>query len=180
MKHIKLPGSEKDEAGGGAGESGGRFSEDELGALRDVAGWWRNRLAQGDAAEPLETHFGGVDLRGTARTVGTVPAAVDFGRPPLVAGEAGGGAALLVLALGVPDPPAVGEVYSLAGLCHFYYDPVSGWFSRYTTLGRAPAAATSTEIRTAVDPEGGTRSVLVLGVSGLDIDWKVEAFRLEV
>ena len=180
MKRIILPGSEKDEASGGAAGTGGRFSEDEQGALREVAAWWRNRLAQGDAAEPLETHFGGVDLRGTARTVGLVPAVVDFGRPAVIASGVAGGAALLVLALGVPDPPVVGEAYTLAGLCHFYYAPASGWFSRYTTIGRAPAATTSTEIRTAVDPEDGTRSVLIVGVSGLDIDWKVEVYRLEV
>lgn len=182
MKRIVLPGSEKDEAGG-AGGTGGRFSEDEQGSLRDVAAWWRNRLAQGDTAEPLETHFGGVDLRGTTRTAGTVPAVVDFGRPVVatgVANGAAGGAALLVLALGVPDPPVVGEVYTLAGLCHFYHAPASGWFSRYTTIGRAPAATTSTEIRAAVDPEAGTRSVMVVGVSGLDIDWTVEVYRLEV
>lgn len=179
MKRIVLPGSEKDEASSGAAGTGGRFTQDEQGALREVAAWWRNRLAQGDSAEPLETHFGGVDLRGTARTVGLTPAAVDFGRPLLPADGAGAGAALLVSALGVPDPPEVGEVYSLVGLCHFYH-AASGWLSRYTTIGRAPAATTSTEIRTAVDPEDGTRSVLVVGVSGLDIDWTVEVYRLEV
>lgn len=178
MKTIKLPGSEPDEAGGGAGGAGGRFSADEMGALRDVAAWWRNRLSAGDSAEPLETLLGGVDLRGTARTVGLTPAAVDFGRPILPSSAAGSGAALLVLALGVPDPPVVGEVYSLVGVCHFYHAEGSGRLSRYTTIGRVPAAA-GTEVRTAVDP-GGTLSLLLVGVSGLTIDWRVEAQRVEL
>ncbi|MCL4805938.1 MAG: hypothetical protein KJ046_16710 [Anaerolineae bacterium] len=178
MKTIKLPGSEPDEAGGGGAGTGGRLSADEMGALRDVAAWWRNRLAAGDSAEPLETLIGGADLRGTARTSGLTPAAVDFGRPLLATSAAGSGAALLVLALGVPDPPVVGEVYSLMGLGHFYHAEGSGWLSRYTTIGRAPAGTTSTELRTAVDP-GGALSLLLVGVSGLVIAWQVEAYRLE-
>ncbi len=179
IKRIQLPGSGRDDAGEGPAAGGGRLSEDELGALRDVAAWWRNRLARGDSAEPLETHFGGVDLRGTARTVGLTPAAVDFGRPLLPASGAGAGAALLVSALGVPDPPEVGEVYSLVGLCHFYHAAASGWLSRYATIGRAPAGATSLELRAAVDGDTGLPVVRIVGVGGLTIDWRVEILRLE-
>lgn len=179
MKPIKLPGSRNDVAEPAAA-GGGRLSEDELGALRDVAAWWRNRLARGDSAEPLETHFGGVDLRGTARTAGTTPAAVDFGRPLLPGGGVGSGAALLVVALGVPDPPVVGEVYSVVGLCHFYHAASSGRLSRYATLGRAPAGTTSTELRAAVDGGTGLPVVQIVGVSGLAIDWRVEGLRMEL
>ena len=175
MKPIKLPGSEKDETGAGTGESGGRFTADEWGALAHVAAWWRNRQAAADSAAPLETHFGGVDLSGTARTEGLAPAAVAFGRPIVPSG----GAALWVMALGVPDPPLVGEVYSLVGLCHFYDAAGSGWLSRYTTAGRAPAGAISIELRAAVDGATGLPAIQIVGVAGLTIDWRVEAYRLE-
>lgn len=176
IKRIQLPGSDGEVAEPSGGE-GGRLSADELGALREVAAWWRHRLARGDSAEPLESHYGGVDLSGTARTVGLVPAGVAFGRALLPAGA--GGAALLVVALGVPDPPVVGEVYSLVGLCHVYDSAASGLLSRYSTIGRAPAGTTSTEIRTALDGATGLPVVQIVGVSGLTIDWRVEAYRLE-
>ena len=172
IKRIVLPGSAGGEAAGERTGGGGRFTEDDLGALGEVAAWWRNRLARGDAAEPLETHFGGVDLRGTARTEGLTAAAVDFGRPL-------GGGALLLLALGVPDPPVGGEVYSLVALAHCYDAPGSGWLSRYTTLGRAPTAATSTEARVVIDGSTGRPVMQMVGVSGLTIDWVVEGLRLE-
>ena len=175
MKKITLPGSAGDESEAQAG-GGGRFTADELGALAEVAAWWRNRLAVGDSAAPLESHFGGVDARGAARTTGLAPAAVAFARPLLPRR----GAALLVLALGVPDPPLVGEVYSLVGLCHFYDAPGSGWLSRYATLGRAPAGATTTEVRAALDLTGNAPALYLTGVAGLTIDWTVEVYRLEV
>ena len=175
---IVLPGSVPAEPDESAGGSGGRFTADELGALSEVAAWWRNRLAAGDSAEPLETHFGGVDLAGTARTVGLTPATVAFGRPLLPMSSATtGGAALLVLAFGVPDPPVVGEVYSLVGLCHFY-DTGAGWLGRDATIGRAPAATTSTEVRSVISG-GMTPALQMVGVSGLTIDWQVEVLRLE-
>lgn len=175
MKQIKLPGSERNEGGAGAGTTGGRFSPDEWGALAQVAVWWRNRLAAAEASDPLESLIGGVDLRGATRTVGLTPAAVAFGRPLAPSG----GAALLVMALGVPDPPAVGEVYSLTALCHFYDAAPSGWLSRETTLGRAPASATTVELRAVLDGATGLPAVQIVGVGGLTIDWTVEALRLE-
>lgn len=175
MKQIRLPGSEKDETGAGTSETGGRFSADEWGALAQVAAWWRNRLAAAGDSDPLESHFGGVDLRGAARTAGLTPAAVAFGRPLAPSG----GAALLVVALGVPDPPTAGEAYSLAALCHFYDAAPSGWLARETTLGRAPASATSIELRAVIDGDTGQPAVQLIGVAGLTIDWQVEAYRLE-
>ena len=172
IKRIVLPGSVGDEAAGERAGGGGRFTEDDLGALGEVAAWWRHRTAVGDSAAPLETHFGGVDLRGTARTVGLTPATVEFGRPL-------GGGALLLLALGVPDPPVVGEVYSLVALAHAYDAPGAGWLSGHTTLGRAPQATTSTEARVVIDGGTGQPVVKIVGVSGLAIDWRVEADRLE-
>lgn len=174
-RRIVLPGSAGDEDDGGArAGSSGRFTEDELGALAELARWWRHRLTRDDSADPLESHFGGVDAAGTARTVGLTPAEVSFGRPLLPSR----GAALLVVALGVPDPPDVGEVYSVTGLCHFY-NTGSGWLSRYTVIGRAPSDTTSTEIRAAVDLETSRPLIRLVGVSGLTIDWKAEAYRLE-
>jgi hypothetical protein len=148
-----------------------------LGALGEVIRWWRHRKAREDSADPLESHFGGVDASGTVRTVGLTPATVAFGRPLLPQNEPFAGAALLVMALGAPDP-AAGEVYSLAALCHFYH-AAGGWLSRYTLLGRAPAGA-STEIRAAVDLGAGLPVLQIVGVNGLEIDWKVEVLRLEV
>ena len=180
IKRIVLPGSGGGEAEG-ARAGGGRFTEDDLGALGEVARWWRNRAAVGDSADLIESHFGGVDLSGTARTTGLTPATAVFGRPLLPAtGGAERGAALWVLALGVPDPPVVGEVYSLAALCHFYYTAASGWLGRYATIGRVPTGTTSTEVRAAVDLAGPTPIIQIVGVSGLTIDWKVEVLRLEV
>ena len=115
-----------------------------------------------------------MDLRGTARSVGLTPATVAFGR--LLAPS--GGATLLVLALGVPDPATVGEDYSLAGLCHFY-NAAGTWLARETTIGRAPAATTSTEARAVIDGSSGLPAVQIIGVAGLTIDWTVEALRLE-
>ncbi len=180
MKRIQLPGSKTAESEGVGFAGGGRLTEDDWGALGEVAAWWRNRQAAADSAEPLETHFGGVDLSGKARSVGLSPATAAFGRPLLPVGGAASGAALFVLALGVPDPPVVGEVYSLAGLCHFYDAAASGWLSRYTTIGRAPTGTTSTEIRSAVDLGTGLPAIQIVGVSGLTIDWQVEVYRLEL
>ncbi|MBP9502042.1 MAG: hypothetical protein KBF17_07785 [Candidatus Promineofilum sp.] len=176
IKRILLPGSTGtvDDRTAGSG-AGGRFSEDELGALSDLARWWRHRLTRDDSADPLESHFGGVDAAGTARTVGLTPQEVSFGRPLLPTR----GAALLVVALGVPDPPDVGEVYSATGLCHFYRTD-AGWLSRYNTLGRAPSDATSLEIRAAIDISSGLPVIRLVGIDGLTIDWKAEAYRLEV
>lgn len=175
IKRIILPGSAGTEGDGAAGMgTSGRFTEDEWGALAELARWWRHRLTRGDSADPLESHFGGVDAAGTARTIGLTPVEVSFGRSLLPAR----GAALLALALGVPDPPVMGEVYSVAGLCHFYSTD-SGWISSYTTLGRAPSDTTSTEIRAAVEIETQRPLLRMVGVSGLTIDWKVEVYRLE-
>lgn len=182
IKRIVLPGSEglEEDAGASGTRTTGRFTEDELGALAEVARWWRHRLTRSDSTDPLESHFGGVDAAGTARTVGLTPATVAFGRPLLPINDLFTGAALLVLALGAPDPPEVGEVYSLVGLCHFYHAPEAGWLSRYSTIGRAPSATTSTEARAAVDIATGLPVMQMVGVNGLTIDWKVEVFRLEV
>jgi len=176
IKRIELPGSagaEPEETAGAAAR--GRFTEAEWGALAELAHWWRYRSSRRDSADPLESHFGGVDAAGTARTTGLTPAAVVFGRPLLPSR----GAALLVVALGVPDPPDVGEVYSVVGLAHFY-DTGSGWLSRHSTLSRAPTATTSTEVRAGLDLSSGAPQILVVGVDGLTIDWKVEGYRLEV
>ncbi len=133
---------------------------------------WPNHVPAGVVNDSAV--IGGVDLRGTAHSVGLTPATVAFGRPLAPSG----GAALLVLALGVPDPATVGEVYSLTALCHFY-DAAGTWLARETTLGRAPAATTSTEVRAVIDGSSGLPAVQIVGVSGLTIDWTVEALRLE-
>jgi hypothetical protein len=179
IKRIVLPGSEGEEEAAGAAGSSGRFTADDLGALNELIRWWRHRASRGDSADPLESHYGGVDADGTARTTGLVPATVAFGRPLLPQSAMFDGAALLVMALGAPDPPVVGEVYSLAALCHFYRAE-SDWLSRYATLGRAPAGATTTEIRAAVDLAGPSPILQVVGVAGLTIDWKMEVYRLEI
>lgn len=176
IRRIALPGSageaEDDPLATG---SRGRFTEAELGALAQLAHWWRFRQARRDSADPLESHFGGVDAVGAARTTGLTPAAAVFGRPLLPSR----GASLLVTAFGVPDPPGAGEVYSVVGLCHFY-DTGSGWLSRYSVLGRAPAGVTDTDVRAAFGLDDGKPCLLIVGVDGLTIDWKIEVCRLEV
>jgi hypothetical protein len=179
-KQVVLPGSWGMEAEDGRiVVRGGRFDEDEAATLAEVIRWWRHRRAKEDSADPLETHFGGVDDRAAVQTSGLTPAAVFFPKPLVI----DAGASCLVHALGIPtNAAAVGEVYSLVGLCHFYRDATAGYLSRYATLGRAPAATTSTEVRSAVTgtPPGATAVIQIVGISGLVIDWQVEVYRLEV
>lgn len=179
MKRIVLPGSE----GGGEQADSPRhaagWSEEEAGMLAEVIQWWRHRRERGDAADPMTTHFGGVDGSGTARTVGETPAAVAFARPLPVGGQPGHGASFLVQALGVPEnAAALGEVVSLVGLCHFYRDPAAGWLCRYATLGRAPAGFAAAEVRALV--AGDSPAILIVGVEGVVIEWRVEVYGLEL
>ena len=175
MSKIILPGSEGEE--GGPGGTSGRLSAADAATLAQVAHWWRHRLARGDAADPLESAFGGVDDSGTARTVGLAAAAVAFPRPLALPP---GGVGLWVVALGVADPPSAGQVYSLAGLCHFY-PAAGGLVADGATLGRLPSGVTSTEIRAVLTgpPPGDTPTVQIVGVSGQTIAWKVEVYRVE-
>ncbi len=188
MKRIVLPGSE----GGGEQVDSLRYaagwSEEEAGVLAEVIQWWRHRRERADAADPVTTHFGGVDGSGAARTVGATPAAVAFARPLPVSGQPGGqpgrGASFLVQALGVPEnAAALGEVVSLVGLCHFYHDPAAGWLCRYATLGRAPESFAAAEVRALVagpPGAGATPTILLVGVEGAVIDWRVEVYALEL
>lgn len=176
MRKVVLPGSVGEEA---EGRAGGRWSAEDAAALAQVARWWRGRLARGDAADPLTSGFGGVDDNGTARTVGLAAAEVALARP-ISTLAVGRGVALWLHALGVPDDPAAaGEVYSVVGLGHVYRDAAAGWRTRYATLGRAPANATTLELRIVVDLGTGLPAVQVVGVAGVGINWKVEAYRLE-
>ena len=174
MSKIVLPGSEGEEAGPGGGS--GRLSAADAVTLAQVAHWWRFRLARADAADPLESAFGGVDDSGVARTVGASAATVVFPRPLVVPP---GGVGLWVVALGVPDPPAVGVVYSLAGLCHFYHDAAVGWLIDGATVGRVPADA-GTELRAVlIGPPANAPALQLVGAAGVTIDWKVEVYRVE-
>ena len=175
MSKIILPGSEGEE--GRPGGTSGRLSAADAATLAQVAHWWRHRLARGDAADPLESAFGGVDDSGAARTVGVAATAVAFPRPPAVPP---GGVGLWVVALGVADPPSTGQVYSLAALCHFY-PGVGGIVADAATVARLPAAVTSTEIRAVLTgpPPGDTPTLQLVGVAGVTIDWKVEVYRVE-
>lgn len=176
IKPISLPGSGPPEGDPpGVSAARGRFSEDELGALSELAHWWRFRQSLHDSADPLESHFGGVDGVCHVRTAGLTPATLPLDRPLLPTT----GATLLVVALGVPDPLLGGEAYSIFALCHFVHDG-SAWLSRYATIGRVPAATISTEIATAIDILSGVPQLVLTGVAGLNIDWKVEFLRLEV
>lgn len=176
-KRITLPGSEGEESGAFRGGGAGGFSETERAALGELVRWWSHRRAMDDSADPLETAFGGVDGAALVRTAGLVPARAFFPKPLLIAA----GASFLVHALGVPaNAAAAGDVYSIFGLCHFYRDPAAGVMARATTIGRAPASATSLEVIAALtDPPDGAPAILVAGVAGLTIDWKVEVYRLE-
>jgi hypothetical protein len=177
-KRISLPGSTGDEAGAPRAERSGGFSELERDALSELARWWRHRRAREDSADPLETAFGGVDDSATVRTTGLLPANAFFPKPLVVEN----GASLLVHAFGVPeDPPAAAEVYSIFGLCHLYRDGTMGWLGRSTTIARAPATATTLEVRVVVTgpPPGTTPVIQITGIHGLTIDWKVEVYRLE-
>ncbi len=173
MSKIVLPGSEGEEAGPGGGS--GRLSAADAVTLAQVAHWWRFRLARADAADPLESAFGGVDDSGAVRTVGLAAATVVFPRPLAVPP---GGVGLWVVALGVADPPSGGQVYSLAGLCHFSRAAGGARPARPSPPAGAPD---STELRAVVTgpPPGDTPTLQIVGVSGQTIDWKVEVYRVE-
>ena len=172
FKRIILPGSGVEEGGGATAGAAGRLSEDELGALSEVARWWRNRGAVGDSAAPLETHFGGVDAVGSARTLGNTTSSITFAQPLLPTDAA----AFLVLALGITSDRAAS--FGLAGMCHFHRLPDGDWYSRYHTFGRSPSDHDA-EVRSAIDLGSGQSVVQIRGISGLTIDWKVELYRLE-
>ena len=175
MSKIILPGSEGEEDGPSGGS--GRLSAADAATLAQVAHWWRYRLARGDAADPLESAFGGVDDSGAARTVGLAAATVAFPRPLVVPP---GGVGLWVVALGAADPPTSGQVYSLAALAHFY-PGAGGLVAAGVTVARLPAAVTSTELRAVVTgpPPGDTPALQLVGVDGQTIEWKVEVYRVE-
>ncbi len=172
FKRIVLPGSGTEESGGAAAGAAGRFSEDELGALSEVVRWWRNRGAVGDSAAPLESHFGGVDAVGSARTVGAALSAVTFAQPLLPTNAA----TLLVVALGVHSDRS--ESFGLVGVCNFHRLPNGDWYGRYGSFGRSPDEH-SAEVRTAIDLGSGQPVVQMKGITNMTIDWKVEVFRLE-
>lgn len=157
----------------------GRFTDLQLRMIAELVTWWANRRVVDDSNEPLMTLIGGVDFRGTARTTGTTPAVATLNRPPTPDPAPGVGRSYFVQALGIPDPDSAGEVYSLTGLCHFYYDG-SSWLTRYTTTGRAPAATTDTELRTALELGTGTPQILIVGVTGLTIDWTLNISMIEL
>jgi hypothetical protein len=87
---------------------------------------------------------------------------------------------LWVVALGVAEPPGSGQVYSLAGLCHFTR-AAGGIVADGATVARLPAAPDSTEIRAVLagPPPGDTPTLQITGVSGQTIEWKVEVYRVE-
>lgn len=172
FKCIVLPGSRDEEGGTAAVGTLGRFSEDELGALSEVVAWWRNRSALGDSVAPLESHFGGVDAVGRARTVGATTGAVALARPLLPTDTA----ALLVVALGVNVNAPLS--YALAALCHFQRQPDGDWLTDYATLGRS--GEHTAEVRTAVELGSGQPVLQMRGIAGATIDWKVEVYRLEL
>lgn len=159
-----------------AGLTSGRFTEMQIILLTELANWWSIRRGTDDSDDPITTLIGGVDNRGTARTTGTTPASITFDFTIYPAAQAGNGRSFFVQAFGIPDPDTVGEVYSIVAICHFYYDG-SSWLSRYNTIGRAPSGTTSTEIRTAVS---GLPEMLVIGVTGITIDWTVNSYMIEL
>ena len=173
MSKISLPGSTGEEAEIGRG---GGLGDGDAAALAGLLSWWRHRLARGDAADPLESGFGGVDDSGVAQTVGAAAATVLFPRPLVVPP---GGVGLWVVALGVPRPATLGVVYSLAGLCHIFREPAGSWLIGYTTVARVPAAPL-TEVRAVLlGPPANAPALQLVGAPGVTIDWKVEVYRVE-
>lgn len=179
-----IPGSRRDRSNEpadptAAGLSSGRFTEGQLIMLAELTEWWSYRRSQDDSSEPLQSLIGGVDIKGTARTIGLTPNTATF--PLTIAPKTNAaGSSYLVHAIGIPDPPVVGEVYSLVGLCHFYYITGTGFLSRYTTIARAPSSTTSTEIQAVVDGGSGDGQIKIIGVSSITIDWSIDLFRLQL
>lgn len=178
-----LPGSRpsSDDSEPITGLSGGRFSQQQLLMLNELIIWWSYRRIADDSLDPFTSLIGGVDLSGTCRTSGLTPTPISFTLPitPVPAGGPYGSAAF-VQALGIPDPPSVGEVYSILALCHFYFHPSHGWHTRSTVTTRAPAAETSTSVSVGVDLISNIPYISMTGVSGLSIDWLVNVSRCEL
>lgn len=164
-----------------AGLSSGRFTEVQLLLLAEIAEWWSYRRAQNDSSTPLASFFGGLDMKGTARTTGTTPATATLdGITRISPNTVGAGSTYLVQALGVPDPPVVGEVYSLLAIAHVYCTAADTYLAKETQIARTPAATTSTEIRVVVDGGTDEPNFQVVGVSGITIDWTLNVYRLEL
>jgi len=172
FKRIILPGSDIEESGGAAAGATGRLGEDDLGALSEVARWWRNRGAMGDSAAPLESHFGGVDAVGRVRTLSNTTSSITFAQPLLPTSAA----LLLIVALGITSDQL--ESFGMAGVCNIHRQTDGSWYSRYNTIGRSPSDHTA-EVLTAVDLGSGRPVVQISGIVNLTIDWKVEIYRLE-
>ncbi len=175
-KRIQLPGSAASETAEFDARSN-RFSAVERDTLAELIRWWQHRRAMGDAAEPLASLIGGVDVRATVTTTGLVPALAWAPESlPVGAGEG-----WWVQALGVPENPSIaGEIYSVVGLAHVYHDATAGYLARYQTVSRLPLSPDSTEIRVAVGGGSAVPGVWVVGVEGLVIGWIVVVWRLEV
>ncbi len=179
-----IPGSKRDRSNEpldptAAGLSSGRFTEAQLIMLAELTEWWSYRRSQDDSSEPLQSLIGGIDIKGTARTIGLTTSAATFSKD-IAPKTNNAGSSYFVHALGIPDPPVVGEVYSLLGICHFYYITGTGFLSRYTTIARAPSSTTSTEISAAIDGGTGDGQIKLTGVSSITIDWTIDLFRLEL
>lgn len=155
----------------------GRWTEYQINAIDELARWWMNRRDRNDSLDPIETGFGGVDDSAAVRTVGLVSARAFFPKPLVLER----GASYLVHALGVPtNPVAAGDIYSLFGICHFLQPAGSSLMARATTIARAPSSATSVQLfAVQVGAPNGEPAILISGVDGLTIDWKVELYRLE-
>lgn len=178
-----IPGSKRDRSNEpsdptAAGLSSGRFTEAQLIMLTELVEWWSYRRSQDDSSTPMASLIGGVDLKGTARTVNLTADTATFNQPITTPTQAAG-SSYIVQAFGIPDPPVVGEVYSILGICHFYYTGGT-YLARYTQIARAPSSTTSTEIRAGIDGGSGAAIIQIVGVSTLTIDWTLNVIRLEL
>lgn len=160
-----------------AGLSSGRFTEAQLIMMTELIEWWAYRRTQNDADSPINSLIGGIDLKGTATTIGLTPATVTLNQT-LSPKTNSTGSSYIVHAYGIPNPANVGEVYSIVALCHFYYIS-DAFLSRYTQIARSPSSDTSTEIRAAVNVSGDP-ILSVVGIASITIDWHLDISQLQL
>lgn len=160
-----------------AGLDSGRFTEQQLLMLFEMISWWMNRRALQTYEDLTASLIGGVDLRGTVRTIGTTTTEIDFPAGTIICpNEVGRSHTYIVMAYGQTTDDTT--AYAMTGLVTFLGYGNEEYYSRYATTGRAPDDHTA-EVRSGVDLATDLPIIQIRGIADTTIDWTVEVLKLE-